>query len=123
MKISLKLAFLMIFLFSSPSFAQDPWSTQDYVLEATWLTLHMIDHGQTLDIAKNPRGHYEINPFLGKHPSVENVNVWMGAGYIIHPVITHFLPKKYRPYWQMFTIGVTGSMVFYNYQVGLKINF
>ena len=113
----------MLFGVPSKSFAFDEWSKRDYTLQATWTVLHIVDWGQTLDIAKNPDKFHENNPFIGEHPSVGKVNLYMGSGIFINPLITHVLPSKWRPYFQGLSIGVTTGCVVNNYRVGLHVNF
>jgi len=100
----------------------DPWSSQDIALEVTWEVIHALDWGTTLDIASH-RGMYEMNPILGDHPDRGRINAYMALGAVLHPVVTHFLPSKWRPYFQGFTIGMSGFCVINNFHVGLGIRF
>lgn len=119
-----RIFFLLIFLlFSSSSSATEPWSTQDIVLESTWLAFHLIDWGQALDIADQLTKYSEVNPILGKHPSRDKVHLYFGATALAHLGITYILPQKYRPYWQMITIGISATNVFYGFSAGLHIRF
>jgi len=103
--------------------AADPWDGQDIGLEVTYQILHLIDWGQTLDIAAQPEHYREINPLMGDHPSRSRVNAYMGASALAHLGITHFLPKSWRPYWQGLTIGMTGALVIHNFNIGLQVRF
>ena len=104
--------------------AADRWDKQDVELEVTWEVLHAVDWGTTLDITRRyDEGYYESNPILGRHPSAGTVNVYMGAWALLHPVITHYLPGKYRPYWQLITIGVSGGAAASNINLGLNVKF
>jgi hypothetical protein len=107
----------------SNSFAFDKWSKRDYALQATWTVLHVVDWGQTLDIAKNSDRFHELNLFIGRHPSVGRVNLLMGLGAVINPTIVHVLPSKWRPYFQGLYLGMTTGCVVNNYNVGLRVNF
>ena len=117
------LLLVVIVLLPSNSFAFDEWSKRDYTLQATWTVLHIVDWGQTLDIAKNPDNFHENNPFIGEHPSVRKVNLLMGSSTIINPLITHVLPSRWRPYFQGLSLAVTTGCVVNNYKLGLHINF
>ena len=120
----LKLLLLMVIvLLPNNSFAFDSWSTRDYTLQATWTVLHIVDWGQTLDIAKNPDRFHEVNPILGKHPSVNKVNMFMALGTVINPLIVHVVPSKWRPYFQGLSIGVKTGCVVNNYYAGMHVNF
>lgn len=99
------------------------WNWKDTVLEGTFVTLTVIDWGQTRGIALHPNQYRETNPLLGSHPSITKVDTFIPAGIIIHGVISMALPPKYRAYWQAVWIGVEGGAVWHNANLGLKINF
>ena len=110
----------------------DKMTKQDIALEATWLTLHTLDYGQTLNIAKEPNKYYEINPILGRHPSEEKVHAYMLTGMIVHPIITYMLPREVdvmgfkvpaRTIWQAVSIGTSGALVINNFNIGLRVSF
>lgn len=112
-----------ILLSSASANAADKWSTRDKGLELSYQILHFIDWRQTRYIAKNPEDYYEMNPVLGKHPSTYKVDAYFIGTAIVHPIITHFLPQKYRPWWQAVTITMSGTCVINNYFVGIKMDF
>ena len=114
---------ILVALLSTKAPAADKWSARDYYLEGTWQALHVIDWGQTAMIARNPDRYYEMNPMLGRHPSTELVHAYAATGAIFHLVVTHFLPSKYRPYWQGVTIGMSAACVANNFNVGLGVRF
>jgi len=105
------------------SFAGDDWTKEDTMREVVWGIIHVIDWGQTLEIARQPNRYYEMNPILGKHPSVGNVNLYMATSLIVHPMISYFLPKKYRKAWQYISIGISGGCVINNFNAHLKVKF
>jgi hypothetical protein len=115
--------FIIVLVILFPVICDAEWKAQDTALEVTWLSLHVIDWGQTLDIARQPDKYEETNIILGRHPSVGNVNLYMGGWVILHPIISYILPDKARPYWQMISIGVTGSCVIQNFRAGLEVRF
>jgi hypothetical protein len=122
----MKIFIIIIFFCLIPalSFASDPWSIQDIALESTYIALHVIDWGQTRDIAKNPDEYHEAyNPLLGNHPSKDKVDLWFLTTTVTHILITNYLPSECRPYFQGVTIGIAGSLVLINFSVGLKIAF
>lgn len=122
-----KLIFIIfIFLLVSwclPCAAANKWSTQNYLLELTYLTAHAIDWRQTRTIAKNPGRYTEKNRYLGKHPTVREVDEYFLFSTLIHVGVTHFLPAKLRPIWQCIAIGVSVNCVQHNYSVGIKIDW
>jgi hypothetical protein len=118
----MKIIIILLILLPTFCFAGD-WSKEDTYREVTWQVLHAIDIGQTRDIAKNPDRFYEINPILGKHPSVEEVNRYAVASSLVHFGISYFLPKEYRKWWQYVSIGISTGIVSHNYDIGLKVDF
>lgn len=110
---------------------RQPLTKSQWVGEAAWQAIHVIDWGQTLNIADNPDYH-EKNPLIGRHPSRGKVNLYMGASAIIHPIITYLLPEDYKvlginihPRWLWIggTITTSGLCVINNNAIGLKANF
>ena len=127
--------FILIFLFMAIfcCFSQaDEWRDIDIGREVAWGFVHLIDYGQTLNIANDPDNYYEINPIIGKHPSRSDVHKYMISGMIIHPIITHILPVKYRLFgadvplrsiFQNITLAVSSGLVTHNYHIGLMVKF
>lgn len=110
----------------------ESWNTEEAVLEVVWQGLHLLDWGTTLDIVSRPDEYHEINPILGDHPSRGKVNLYMGLGAVLHPLVTHVLPRdaevfglsfKPRRIWQGVTIMVSGACVANNFSIGLRLNF
>ena len=107
----------------SDYFSFDSWSKGDIGKEVAWQALHLVDWGQTLDIASQPKKYHELNPAMGKHPSRSKVNLYMAASALLHVGITHVLPSRCRPWFQHVSIGVSGTCVVNNFAVGLSIKF
>lgn len=112
--------------------ASDEWTKQDYILEGTWLGIHALDWGTTLDITASNEKYKELNPIFGNHPNRDMVNLLMATGTVAHIFITDFLPRKYnlwgwemrpRELWQSITIGMSGGCVINNFAIGLRRNF
>jgi hypothetical protein len=112
----------VIILVYSNSYASD-WSKVDTALQITYSALHVIDWGQTLDIAKHPKDWSETNPILGKHPSISKVNSYFAATLVGHAVVSYLLPKPYRRIWQCMWIGIEAGYVTHNYSVGINVRF
>ncbi len=102
--------------------AADKWTEQDLIIEGTYYILKWIDWRQTRFIAKNPRHWHEVNPILGRHPSVSMVDKYFLITTVLHTAITHYLPKKYRIWWQGITIAGSGAFVGWNFSVGIKMD-
>jgi hypothetical protein len=99
------------------------WTKTDTSFESIYVGLTIIDWGQTRDIAKHPQQYSEMNPFLGKHPSLDKVDTIIPLGIVAHGLVSMALPPKYRRYWQVLFIGGEIAAVWNNYNVGLRIDF
>jgi hypothetical protein len=110
---------LLLLLFCSTAYADD-WSRADTYREATYLTLHTIDWAQTREIARNPN-YYEQNMYLGKHPSIREVDRYFAAMALAHIGVAYILPSEWRTPFQYVTIGVEVGAVVHNYSIGINI--
>lgn len=99
------------------------WTRADTAREAAYLALHVVDWGQTLEIADNPERWHERNPVLGSHPSRGEVNRWFLGTAVLHPVVSYLLPDDLRPYWQYGTIGLELYCVGNNAALGIGMGF
>ena len=121
----IKLIFMLIILMlllPINTQAADKWTKQDFTIQGVYYLLKWIDWRQTRYIAKNPRYWHEVNPILGKHPSVSTVDKYFLITTVLHTAITHYLPKKYRIWWQGITIAGSGAFVGWNFSVGIKMD-
>jgi hypothetical protein len=130
--------FIFLLICSSVSqaeykFAQN-WSWADTTLEGTFIVLAVIDWGQTRNLVQ--KGRTEINPLLGKHPSLDEVNILIPLGIVAHGLIAMSLKPVYhfevfsykfdipaRRWWQIGFIGIEGVAVWNNCNAGLIIEF
>ncbi len=111
----------------------EKWSKADTSREVVWEGLHVMDWGQTRYIAKHPDKYRELNPILGSHPSQNRVDIYMGSGLLLHPVISAYLsPQEYailgikvrpRSLWQYFTITLSGGCVINNASIGVRVGW
>jgi len=116
-------ALVIVFIFLAiPVFADD-WTREDTYRELGWTALLVVDYGQTMNIAQNPDKFREHNPILDKHPSKDAVRIYMLSAAIIHPVISYYLPPKYRKWWQYISIGVEIGAVGNNFGTGIGVTF
>lgn len=99
------------------------WTKADTAREAAYLALHVVDWGQTLEIADNPGQYHEHNPVLGSHPSRGEVNRWFAITGLLHPVVSYALPDEVRPYWQYGTIGIEVICIGNNVSLGIGMGF
>ena len=112
----------LMLLLVSPAHADD-WTRRDTAWEAAYLTLHIIDWGQTLYAARRPDQYIERNRILGDHPSTGDVNRYFLATGIAHVGIAYVLPPRYRRYWQWLWIAIEADTVNRNYKAGVRIEF
>jgi hypothetical protein len=115
------------------------WTDGDWVRQGSWEVLHILDWAQTRDVARNPQRFIENNPAMGEHPSVKRVDSYMGAWLLIHPAISHALPRlgallpenlqralgvrHWREGWQYVTLGVKAGAVYNNFTLGVRADF
>ncbi|MDH5301848.1 MAG: hypothetical protein OEW58_10855 [Gammaproteobacteria bacterium] len=106
--------------------AAHAWTKQDTLWQSAYLTAHVADWGQTLDIAEHcsTTGEYrESNAVMGSCPSVQMVNAYFLSTALIHTGVAHALPSKYRRMFQVGTLGMQLNVINSNKQIGLKVNF
>ena len=67
--------------------------------------------------------YYEINPFLGKRPTLSKIDKYMPLTMGTVLLASHYLPSKWRKNFlytlTILEIGVIGN----NYKIGLNVNF
>lgn len=115
---------LLVVFIASAARAADPWSNADIARQAAASLLILTDWGQTRYIATHPLEFSEDDRFIfGKHPSIGKVNTRYGLSFVLNPVVTNYLPEKYRPVWQWGTIGIEGYCTSHNFSVGVKVQF
>ncbi len=102
--------------------ADAAWSRADTARELGYVTLVAVDGAQTREGVG--RGDREINPFLGPHPSVGEIDRYMVAAAAIHGAISTILPESSRVAWQWGTlIGETLVVAHNAIYIGLGIRF
>lgn len=79
--------------------------------------------GNTLYIADNPQKFYENNLILGKHPSRGGVNLYFAGTLAASFLVTHVLPKEYRPYFQTLIISLETAVMASNHSLGVGMRF
>jgi hypothetical protein len=115
---------LSILLFVGKAYSADPWSKLEIWNEVAFEVINAADFYSTNRILNDhPTTAMEMNPLLGSHPSYDKLlGVAIGTA-VIHPIVTHFMPKKYRPYWQYSFIIIKAGAVANNYHVDLGFHF
>jgi len=101
------------------------WTMQDTLWEAAYLMTHVADWGQTRDISAQcgSGGYYEVNPVIGRCPSMSRVNLYFLSTALLHAGTATLLPKKYRRFFQTSTMVMEIGYITNNYNIGLKVNF
>jgi len=99
------------------------WTSENKILEASFLILSAIDLGQSLYGARHPERFSEGNPILNPHPSPESVLAYFAIAGAVHIGISHLLPNPYRKYFQYITIGPQLIIVIRNFSIGVGISY
>lgn len=121
------------------------WSALDYSLQATFLLEMDVDRAQTVYAAKhrttlysdpgNPASAHPSNQedgfaraFIGRYPSVGQVNGYFVTSALLHTAITAILihcdaPKPAVALWQGFWIGVETNAINHNVNAGISVRF
>jgi len=98
----------------------DEWGWQDTSLELAHTALGLVDWYQTRRIAASDGRWHEHNPLLGPHPTVAQVDAYSLACFILHPIVSAALPRPYRTWWQVLSIGLEVGCVSVNYHIGIR---
>lgn len=103
---------------------KENWTKKDICLEVAWECLEVMDWGTSRNIIRRKsEGYYETNLILGKHPSMTKMDLYCIGWMIIHPIVTNYLPRPYKEYWQYSSIVISGGYVANNFSIGLKLTF
>lgn len=100
----------------------DKWSKEDLVMATAMTTVITVDWGQTRYIAKDPyRG--ECNPYLGKNPSIGQIDTYFPAIALLSLTLADILPSEYRSkLLYAFTLTEI-TTIRRNHFVGVKVKF
>lgn len=66
---------------------------------------------------------YMPNPFLGSNRKESDVDKFLLASAILHPIISRALSGKWRDWWQYGTIIIEGTAVCSNMSLGVGFHF
>ena len=100
----------------------EPFSKEDMIKEGTFLGLLYLERCQR-DYAQTHGGMYMPNPFLGPNRKDSDVDKFLIASAILHPIISRALSGKWRDWWQYGTIIVEGTAVCSNMSLGVGFHF
>lgn len=102
--------------------ATDEWSTQDKAMQAGYTAVMLYDMHQTTRIQYDPllmEGGAIAHAVLGDQPKTSDVWQYAATLAASHWLITHFMPKKWRPYWQTSSLIIHGVAIDHNCAHGL----
>lgn len=115
---------LTLVTLSCASLHHQPYSTGDIYREIAVQTLNIMDYASTDKIlGDHPTLVMEANPLLGSDPGRNKLMaVGIGTG-LLHGIVNHYLPARYRPYWQWPFIIIKAGVVGNNYHINAGIQF
>jgi len=88
--------------------------------ELLWQAVNAVDWMQTRTIATDERW-YEVNPILGKHPTLAEVNTYFVASALFHTSVSHYLSRKHARMYQNATTVVGIGFVLNNHIKGIRL--
>ena len=100
--------------------AGDSWSEAQQASGIALGTLLLVDYLQTRQIAKQPEIYHEINPVLGKHPSLGTVNTYFAGAAILGYLALDALPSDMRSWALGAGIVLELAVTSHNNTIGLK---
>lgn len=117
----MKAAILALALLAMPAHAHD-WTPSEKGWAAAWLATRAVDWGQTRYIARNPDKFRELNPMLGAHPSLGEVNRAFLVSTAVGLLAAHYLPQYRKGMLQVwFAVGV--GVTVRNAAIGIRMEF
>jgi hypothetical protein len=143
---------IVMLVFATQSYAADKWSNEDKTLATLFTVATVVDWGQTRDIVKSSKEkcvtyydntlsscneliredcfrckcsptYSETNIYLGKKPSIGEVDTYMPLAILATLGIAHVLPEKYRSKFLYGMSFLELGTIYNNNKIGLKINF
>lgn len=105
---------LFLCLAFSPAYGDEGMTLEEY----TYVIL-AVDYLQTRDIITNGN-YYEVNPVIGKYPSMTRLNV-ISIGYLF--LHRYMQDTQYQRGWNITMAISHTAAVAHNYKIGVKIKF
>ena len=115
------LLILLVLLLIQGCAHQDEWTTRDTVLQIAVSAVIAADAYTTSKIQYDP-GVQELGlarHALGPQPSTTDTYMYFGTMMISSYFISRALPTKWRPYWQVFELGMLSGAVVKNCELDL----
>ena len=114
--------FTCLLLLSTAVQAERDWTTEEKVWGAATTTLLLMDYGTTRNIAHRPTEYREMNPLLGQHPSIAQVNLHFLVAIPAVLLTANYFPE-YRREILMVVSAVELVAVSNNLRIGLRLDF
>ena len=112
-----------LLLFSTVANAENkPWTDTEKELFVAHTALVVADWSQTRQIVKHPETYAEQNILLGKHPSMDKVDLMFVSTLIGSYYIFDSLDNN-RQTWLISATVTRGLIVGHNLHLGLRIGF
>lgn len=115
-----KLITFILILFLTGCLTTTSMTKNEIEMEVGYSITHIIDWGQTRAISESSK-FVELNPILGKHPTLSAINNYMAGTLVAHWLITYLLPEEWREEFQITTLVLEGVVILWNYSLGVGI--
>ncbi len=124
----IRLLILVALLLAAPARAADwsspsDWPTADKALAGVAIAATVADWAQSRYIAQNPGRLYEINPILGRHPTVGAVNTYFAGALVGGVVLALVLPERQRRWFLGGAATLEVIVVGRNAGLGIRMSF
>lgn len=112
---------LCLALLALPAQARE-WTDEELRWGAALAVTRLVDWGQTRYIAKHPDRFREVNPLIGDHPSLGEVNRHFIVSTALMFAAAHYLPQYRTRLLQVYVVVGAGYVV-HNIGIGVRFQF
>lgn len=118
---------LLLILLLLPSFVNAGWQDwtneqQKWFIAANVVTL--ADWATTRDMARRyHEGYKELNPILGKHPNITQVDRYFATGMVLNYFLVDWLQGNNRTFYLKVYTMSEGFVAARNLNIGLELKF
>lgn len=103
--------------------AHAQWTDEQRTLGAMYMTAHAIDWGQTRRIAREPQRWSELNPVIGRQPSMGRVNRYFLLTPIVGYLVLDAMPSDYRTTALKALTMIEVGTIARNHYLGIRVSF
>ena len=120
---------LLLFIFLSATAHADAWDATDKNLALAATAATVIDWGQSRWIAQHEAAirasdaFHEVNPILGRHPSMRAVNTYFAASLIGGALLSNYLSSQHRKWFLGSVVALELVVIGRNKLIGVGFNF